>query len=74
MYQYKNALVVTPHDTDLLGVPAKHLCAAGAGNITCITEGGQTVVIPIAANGDLPIATKVIKATGTTATGIVVLY
>lgn len=71
---FTRATVITPHDTNLLTVPCIATWVGGAGAITGITSGGDTVLISgIPAGTVLPISFSVIKATGTTATLIAAL-
>jgi hypothetical protein len=71
---YSRATVLTPHDTNSLTVPCHALWVGGAGAITGITLGGDTVLLSgIPAGTLLPISFSVVKATGTTATLIAAL-
>lgn len=71
---YSRATVLTPDDTNQLTVPCHALWVGGAGAITMITTGGDTVLISgILAGTLLPISASVVKATGTTATLIAAL-
>lgn len=67
---YKNAAAVTPSDTaDNYG---SGFYVGGAGAVSVITEGGQTVTFTAAFVGQIiPIRFTQIRATGTTATNIV---
>lgn len=73
---YPNAVAVTPSDTANLAKPAMALLVTGTGNVTLDTVGGQTSVLftALAANAILPVQTVRVRATGTTATGIIALY
>lgn len=70
----QNAAAVTPSDSTNLtnrGI----LYVGGAGALSIITAGGQTVTLPAVAAGTiLPIQVSRVRVTGTTATGIFVLY
>lgn len=71
---FSRATVLTPHDTNLLTVPCHALWVGGAGAITMITTGGDTVLLSgITAGTLLPVSASVVKATGTTATLIAAL-
>lgn len=65
---------ITPHDTNELEWVTNGIVATGAGNISIVAVGDTTpVTVPIAAGQVLPVRAKIIRATGTTATGIVAL-
>ena len=70
----RNAAAVTPSDTADLANVSRFLMVGVAGNLNVITQAGQTVVIPAAAGMPLPIAVSRVKATSTTATGIVAIW
>lgn len=67
-----NAYVVTPSDStpDPNG-PFSELVVGGAGTVTLITVGGVTVQYTCVAGQRLQLHVAQVKATGTTATGIV---
>jgi hypothetical protein len=70
---YRRAAAVTTSDT------ADNSCMAiyvgGAGNVTVITEGGDTVTFTAPPVGSIiPVRCTIIKATGTTATLLVRLW
>ena len=70
---------VVPSDTVDLPAPSLYILATIAGNISVDTIGGagitQTAVImPIAVGQMLPLRAKRIRATGTTATGIFIIW
>ncbi len=69
----RNAVVVTPHDTN--ANPAKRIYVGGTGAITCRPRGNSADVLVsgIPAGTVLPIEVSHIRATGTTATLIVAL-
>lgn len=75
---YQDAHAVTPSDAAALpGGPCRGLFVGGTGTLTIITAAGTTttLTIPVGACGfTIPINATQIKATGTTATGIVALY
>lgn len=65
---------IAPHDTNELEYVTTGIMAGGAGNISVVAAGDtDPVVVPIAAGQLLPIRARIIRATGTTATGIVAL-
>jgi hypothetical protein len=66
-----DALIVTPSDSVDLEQPCRAFYAAVAGNISVITEAGNTRLVPVGAFFVLPLAVTRIRATGTTATGII---
>jgi hypothetical protein len=68
------AAAVTPNDgTDLPRLAAAITCT-GAGDISVITSGGDTVTLFCDAGGVLPVVVDRVRATGTDSTGIVALY
>lgn len=70
----RNAFVVTPHDVNLLKAPCRSLWIGGAGTLTVITLGGDSVLFSgIPAGTIIPIQATRVMATGTTATLIVAL-
>jgi hypothetical protein len=71
---FTSAAAVTPADgTDLAHV-AYGLVATVAGVASVVTEDGQTVVVPLAIGVPLLLSVVRVRATGTTATGIVALW
>lgn len=75
---YQDAVAVTPSDASpITNGFCRGLFVGGAGNLTIITPAGTTttLIIPAGACGfTIPINAAYVKATGTTATGIVALY
>lgn len=73
-----DAYAVTPSDTnDLPNGPTKaiYIGDATAGNVSVITQGGQTVTLENLQPGQIHFfAVKRVLATGTTATKILALY
>lgn len=70
----RRLLAVTPHDTNEIIDPTKAIFIGGAGNISIIAVDDTTSVTLAVQSGQiLPIRAKIIRATGTTATGIVAL-
>lgn len=70
-----NAAVVVPSDTVALATPARALWVGGAGNVTALMAGGQTVTFTAVPAGTLlPIQAVRVNATATTATLIVAFW
>lgn len=67
---------VTPHATlELPDGPCRALKIGGAGNISIIArDDTDAVILAVAAGELLPIQARAVRATGTTATGIVAIY
>jgi hypothetical protein len=69
------AVEVTPSDTESLTFVSKRLFVGGAGNVTLVTAGGQTVeYAAVPAGAYLNVRATQVMATGTTATNIVNEY
>ena len=66
-----HAAAVTPDDANDLSHVCRALWIGVGGNITVITLGGETVVHTVPAGARLDLQCTRVKATGTTATGIV---
>lgn len=64
---------VTPSDSVDLAVTSRAINVAAAGNVRVTTSGGDTVTVHIAAGIAFPVRAQRIWATGTTATGLVVM-
>lgn len=77
---YTRAIDVTPDNTALLEdadeapVISRGIKVAVAGDVTIINEDDQTSKFTLAAGILYPIRAKIVKSTGTTATGIQVWY
>jgi hypothetical protein len=75
-YLPKDAVAITPSDTAEQGPPIlSGVYVGGAGDVTLITELGTTTTfkaVPVGAT--LFCRTRLVKATGTTATNLVGLY
>ena len=72
---FTNAEPVTTHDTtDFPNGIANALHVGGAGTVTVVLPGGETVQFTAAAGTYLYIRCKRVNATGTAATNIVALY
>ena len=65
---------VVPSDTADLTHASRALNVAGAGAIRVTTVGGTTATVHVAAGIPFPVRATRVWATGTTATGIAVLY
>ena len=73
----KNAVAVTPHDTNAIARGKTNmLFVGGAGAITCrfAGEAADTVLTGVIAGSQLPIQVTHIRSTGTTATNMVAFY
>lgn len=70
-----NAVAVTPSDSVDLTYDTRALYVGGTGDISVITENGQTVtLVGVPAGSFLPISVSRVRATGTTATNIVAFW
>lgn len=68
----RNAVTVTPHDTNVLSPIPDALYVGGAGTVTLRARGSSAdVVMTAVAGGHLLVQAQYVRATGTTATGIV---
>jgi hypothetical protein len=71
----QHAAAVTPDDNTDLATSARALWVGTGGNVALVTVGGETVTITSVPSGSiLPVRCSRVKATGTTATGIVALW
>lgn len=71
----ENAIAVTPDDDTDLEFTTRAVLIGGGGDIEVVMAGaGNTVVMTVADGAFLPIRVSRIKATNTTATGIVALW
>lgn len=69
------AVAVTPSDGADLATFARALYIGGEGDVSCVTVGGDTVIFTAVAGGSiLPVRVSRVRATGTTATGIVAVW
>ncbi len=78
---YERSAAVTPSDNPSAnlfvddGFPhARALYIGGSGSLSVVTAGGDTVTFANVAVGELRLAVRQVKATGTSASGIVSLY
>lgn len=70
-----NAAAVTTSDTTDLDNTTRYLYVGGAGNLSLIFKGGQTVTLnSVPAGTMLHVRVTRVRATGTTATNIVALW
>lgn len=69
-----HVLAATPSDTADLTHASRAINVAGAGAVRVTTIGGTTGIVYVAAGVPFPIRATRIWQTGTTATGIAVLY
>ena len=68
-----DAQAITPSDATVI-TPTSGLMVTGAGNIAVVTLNGTTITLAVTVGNVYPISVTKVKATGTTATGIVGLY
>lgn len=69
---FSNGGAVTAHDTTELGTPTRGIMVGVAGNVALTLISGDNVTLPACQPGVIyPVRAKIIKATGTTATGII---
>jgi hypothetical protein len=69
-----HAVAITPHATNELAHYTRAIYVGGAGNITLVTVGDETVqFVGVLAGTILPVRTKIVT-TATTATSLVGLY
>ena len=72
---YTDGSAVTPSDSTVLSPPFRGLYVAATGVVVVTTLGGTDVTFTgVPAGSILPIVGTKVRATGTTATGIVALY
>jgi hypothetical protein len=70
----RRAFAVTPSDSNDLTLPARALYVGGAGAVSLVTTGGDTVTLTgLQAGSFVPVACTRVRVTGTTATSIVAL-
>lgn len=67
----KGAFSVTTSDTTNFSKPTSAILVTAAGNVACVFENGDVVVVPVNANTMYPMRLTRINATLTTATGII---
>jgi hypothetical protein len=66
---------IVPSDGSDVDVTTRGIYVGGAGNLTVVLVGGQTVTLNnVPAGSILPIAATRVKATGTTASDLVALW
>lgn len=69
-----NLANVTPSDSEDLAFVSRAIYVGGAGALSVITAGGQTITLPALIAGWHPIRATRIRSTGTTATSITVAW
>jgi len=69
-----HAVAITPSDSNGIGGPCMRILVGGAGTISLVTEGGETVSLTVVAGQELKLRATKVNATGTTATGLVRLW
>lgn len=71
----KSLRAITPHDTNELAFVAKALYVGGGGNISIVAQEDTAPITltGVVAGQIIPVRAKIVRATGTTATGIVAL-
>lgn len=66
---------VVPDDNADLGIPARFLWVGGAGDVDLVTVGGESLLVRGCAAGTVvPIRTRRVRATATTATDILACW
>ena len=71
----ENGFSVTPADGSDMAQVSRALWVGGAGNLSVVTRGGDTItLVGVAAGTLLPIRATRVRSTGTTATNIHALY
>jgi hypothetical protein len=74
-YGANGAAVITKSDTANLPIAARQVWVGGGGDVKVDTISGDTVTfVAIPAGTLLPVQTKKVYSTGTTATNLVALY
>jgi hypothetical protein len=68
-----DAKTITPSDTASI-TPTSGIMVTAAGNIVVNTLNGTTITLAVTVGTIYPVCVTQVKATGTTATGIVGLY
>ena len=72
---FNDGAAVTPHDVNELTHVSRGLYCGSSGNIVAVTVKGTTLTfLGLAVGTILPGRFKIVKATGTTVTGIVSLF
>lgn len=74
-FSARNAVAVTPHDTNALNPIPDRLYVGGAGTVILRARGSaaDTTFLGVPAGSVLPVQAQYVRATGTTATGIISL-
>lgn len=69
-----NAIAVVPNDSEDLTYVSRAINVATSGSVCITTLHGDTVTISVGAGTLFPVRARRIWTTGTTATGLVVMY
>ena len=70
-----HAVAVVAHDSTDLTTDARSIYVGVTGNVTLLTSGGEVILFTaVPAGAILPIRTRRVNATATTATNMVALY
>lgn len=72
-FSARNATAVTPHDTNALNPIPNRLYVGGTGTVILRArgDGADTTFLGVPAGAILPVQAQYVRATGTTATGII---
>lgn len=70
---YRNCVLVTPSDTDLLPYEGRVIVLTTAGTVKVATSAGDVVTLTLGVNEVLPLIVKKVFNTGTNAAGIYIL-
>ena len=65
---------ITPHNRNNLSRPVRSIWVNGAGNVAVVAQNGDEAIFAVSAGMLLPVQPVRVKATGTTATGLIGLY
>jgi hypothetical protein len=65
---------ITPHDTNTLANIPRAIDCAADGTVAIVDGTGSEVTILLTAGQPYPVRPSIIKATGTTATGIIAIW
>lgn len=67
-----DGFAITPHDTNELTKVTRSIWVGAAGTVVLVTKGGTTLTFNGCAAGSvIPVRAKIVKSTGTTATGLI---
>lgn len=68
------ALAVTPSDANIFAVPVSIYVGTGGNVVVSPANGNADVTVVVPSGGMIPFTVLAVKATGTTATGIIAVY